>query len=92
MLLLSGQVFNVFRTDKKTTKDGAEYGGDDKVQLLADVVLENGTVRRELFDLKVPDGSIFEKNKSLDVKIPVGAFSPAKGNIVFYMTGEPEFS
>ena len=92
MLLLSGQVFNVFRTDKKTTKDGDEYGGDDKVQLLTETKLENGTVKKDVFDLKVPDGSIFEKQISHEVRIPVGAFSPAKGNIVFYMTGKPEFS
>jgi len=92
MLLLSGQVFNVFRTDKKKTKDGVEYGGDDKVQLLAEVEQENGSVKKEVFDLKVPDGSVFEGRISEDVQIPVGAFAPAKGNIVFYMTGNPTFS
>ena len=92
MLLLSGQIFNVFTTDKRTSKSGDEYGGDDRVQLLANVELDNGTIKKEVFDLKVPDGTIFEKHMSEDCRIPVGAFSPAKGQIIFYLNGTPEFA
>lgn len=92
MLQLTGMVLNVFRTKHGKNKAGEEFGGDDKVQLLSDVPAEDGTVKKELIDLKVKDVSVFERHLNEFCAIPVGAFAPGKGNIIFFMTGQPEFS
>lgn len=91
MLQLSGQVWNVFQTEVRKNKEGESYGGDWKVQLMADVPLENGTFRTELVDLKTADHSIFNQNKGKPVFVPVGAFAPSKGSIVFFQVGKPVF-
>jgi len=91
MLQLSGDVWNVFQTDVRKDKEGNEYGGDWKVQLMADVPLENGTYKTELVDLKTPDHRLFEQHKKQPVRVPVGCFSPAKGQVIFFQSGKPIF-
>ena len=34
MFMLSGKLINIFETPKGKTKDGEEYGGDFKLQIL----------------------------------------------------------
>lgn len=92
MLMLTGQVFTVFRTPLKRSKDGNEYGGDDRVQVLAMVPMDNGTEKAELIDIKVTDARLFVGRESEDVQIPVGAFAPGKGQIRYFQTGEPIFA
>jgi hypothetical protein len=92
MLLLSGKLFNIFTTDRRKTKSGDEFGGDDKVQILTTVALENGTSKSELVDLKVNDAALFRGKEMRDVQIPVGVFAPAKGSVVFFMSGKPIFN
>lgn len=92
MLLLSGTLVNVFTTDRRKTKTGDEFGGDDKVQIMSKVALENGTEKMELVDLKVSNAQLFDGRLNSVVRIPVGVFAPAKGNVIFFMTGKPEFA
>jgi len=91
MLQLAGTVWNVFQTEVRTDKDGKEYGGDWKVQLMADVPLENGTFQTKLVDLKTSDHRIFKQHEKRPVHVPVGAFAPAKGQVVFFQSGKPIF-
>lgn len=91
MLVIKGQVFNVYTTKKGVTKDGKEFGGEAKVQLLAEVPAEDGTSKSELVDLKVKDPRPFALHRSHDVEVPVGVFSPARGQVVFFITGDPIF-
>lgn len=91
MLQLSGHVWNVFQTDRKTDKEGKEYGGDWKVQLMADIPLENGTFRTDIVDLKTSDHSAFKQHEKQQVAVPVGCFSPAKGQVIFFQSGKPIF-
>lgn len=92
MLQLSGIVFNVFKTKVGKNQHGDIYGGDHKVQLLSDVPTEDGTVKKELLDLKVKDISPYQKNQFKPCTVPVGAFAPGKGHVVFFVTGDPIFS
>jgi len=92
MLQLSGDILNVFVTDKGVTKDGREYGGDPVVQLMAEMPLENGGHKYVHLDLKIRDRSQFEGRTGERVTIPVGAFSPAKGQVVYFQSGNPNFS
>ena len=85
MLTLKGTLVNVFTTPKKTNKEGEEYGGQDKIQLLGDLPLENGESRKDLITLTCHDAEVFGGLTGVEIELPVGVMSPAKGQIVFYI-------
>lgn len=84
MLTLNGTVQNVFRTpeghDKKT---GEIIPAADRVQIMAENVLQNGEKRIELVTLKVEAGDAYRKLIGKQVRVPVGAFVAA-GSVQFY--------
>lgn len=84
MLTLHGQVVNVFQTPEGVNKDtGEAYGGQWKVQLMAENILKNGSKRVELVDLTVDDPAPFQKLQGRRVRVPVGAFVTG-GQIRFF--------
>lgn len=85
MLTLRGQVVNLFETPKGVNRDGNEYGGNTQVQLMADVPLPNGHVRREIVTLRCDCPEDFNNYLNEWVEVPVGAFAPAKNQLVFFM-------
>ena len=49
MFTVTAQVVHVFRTPEKTNKETGEvWGGQDKVQLLGDMPLQNGEYKKEM--------------------------------------------
>ena len=42
MLLMTGQLLNVFRTPVGINKEGKEFGGKEKIQILGSETLQNG--------------------------------------------------
>ena len=84
MLLLVGQVMNVFEAPKGTNKEtGETYGGQPRVQILAENELQNGDKRLGLVDLTVQDESLYRSLVNKRVAIPVGAYVN-KGAVAFY--------
>ena len=58
MFILSGTLINIFETPKGKDKDGQEYGGDFKLQILHENTLRNGEKRwSDLVELTVSDTS-----------------------------------
>lgn len=91
MILLSGKVLNVFRTERRTDKQGNEFGGDDKVQILSEVPMADGTTKHSIVDLKTNVSETFKKNIGQHVNVPVGAFAPSKGTVIFFEVDKPQF-
>ncbi|MBM7457307.1 hypothetical protein HNR62_003219 [Oceanisphaera litoralis] len=85
MLLMTGQLLNVFEAPKGTNKEGMEYGGQDKIQLLGEFPLDNGDVRNELVTLTTHDRKAFQDLIGQRVSVPVGVFAPSKGSVAFYI-------
>lgn len=83
MLTMEGIVVHTFEAPKGVTKDGDEYGGNDKVQLLCEQHLKNGETRNELFTLTC-QRSDFEPLKGKPVRVPVGAMVN-RGSVMFYI-------
>lgn len=76
MLILTGQIVNVFLTPQGTNRDTGEiYGGLHRVQIMAENVLKNGAKRVELVDLTVDDPAPFQRLQGRSVRVPVGAFA-----------------
>jgi hypothetical protein len=85
MLRLTGILVNTFRAP---IRKGAEVGEveKDKLQLLGDVMLNNGETRKDLITITVPDSRKYEGQEGTEFSIGVGAFSPAKGQVVYFVT------
>lgn len=84
MLSLTGQVINVFQVPEGTNKEGEKYGGQDRVQIMAENVLRNGETRVDLIDLTVENAKAYTDLKGKRVCVPVGAFC-SKNAVQFYI-------
>lgn len=84
MLNITGLVINTFKAPKGINKKGEEYGGQDKVQLLGELPLPDGSVKKELVTLTCEDSKAFEKSLNQEVSIPVGVMV-FQGSPVFYI-------
>jgi hypothetical protein len=81
MLTLNGTVLNTYVAPKGTNKDGEEYGGNSRIQLLCENTLKNGEIKQDLIDLNLDDADKYAKGEI--VSIPVGVYVVA-GQAKFY--------
>ena len=86
MLTLTGEIINVFQ-QPKGEKDGKEYGGQDKIQIIGEVNLPNGTNRLDMFTLTAHNLKDFEPFVGKEVSVPVGVMSSGKAIIFFIPKG-----
>lgn len=84
MLTLNGEIINVFETPAGTAKDGHSYGGQHRIQIMAENELQNGQKRVELVNLTVDSISAFKSLIGQMVRIPVGVYVSDK-SASFYM-------
>ena len=69
--MLSGKLINIFETPKGKDKDGHEYGGDFKLQILHENTLRNGEKRADLVELTVSDTLPYKDKLNATVSVPV---------------------
>lgn len=81
---VTGQLVNVFTTPIGE-RDGEKFGGDSKIQLLGDIAMKNGEIRKEMVTLKIEDPKLAENLSLGDTVIaPIGVFAQG-GNITYYI-------
>jgi hypothetical protein len=85
MLSMTGKVIHVFESPKGERKDGTEYGGQDKVQILGENLLPNGETRFGLIDLTAHDSKPFRDFQGKDVSIPIGIMAAAKNQLIYFI-------
>jgi hypothetical protein len=83
MLTLKGKLINTFVTPKGE-KDGKEYGGQDKVQIIGDIQLPNGETKVDMFTLTAHNVSEFKSYIGKEVRVPIGIFAAAK-SLTYYI-------
>jgi len=81
MITLNGVLVNVFTQPKKGDREEK-----DKIQILGDIPVEGGGVRKDLATITVPDGREFEGHEGQEISVSVGAFAPQKGTVIFFMS------
>ena len=86
MLQIAGKVINLFTLEGGTDKEGKEFAERHKVQLMGNVALPNGESKYDLMDLSVLDLADWKGLQGKDIAISIGAFSPAKGNIIYFVS------
>lgn len=85
MFTVTGTLTNVFKTPLATNRDGEQYGGDYKIQLLGEIPLQNGETRFEMVDLKIQDPALYGDLKGSSITVPVGAVAMGKNNLVYFI-------
>lgn len=85
MLTMTGTLLNVFKTPEGKNKDGEAFGGNQKIQVLGSVFLQNGEERKQLIDLTCHEVDSFEPLLGKDISFPVGVMSPAKNQTIYFI-------
>ena len=71
MFILEGRLINIFETPKGTTREGEEYGGDNKLHILHETTLRNGEKRADLVELVVGNTLPYADKLNGLVRVPV---------------------
>lgn len=79
MITLNGTLLNVFKAPARGDADEK-----DKIQILGDVALPNGEVRKDLMTITVKDARQYEGRQGEAISLAVGAFAPQKGTVIFF--------
>jgi hypothetical protein len=75
MLLLNGQIINVFDTPESTDKKTGELRESKfRIQIMAENELQNGQKRVDLVNLTVDDPKLYKSLQGQNVRVPVGVF------------------
>ena len=86
MFSLHGEIVHVFNSPKGVNKNtGEEYGGQDKVQIIGNIPLNNGESRKDLITLTTDQGAALEKLVGRTVSAPVSFYAPSKGQVSYFI-------
>lgn len=86
MFTVSGTVVKTFTQPGQTDKETGEVGKSSiKVQIMGEMPVQGGDSRLDLITLTVETQKTYEELKGKRVRLPLGFFSPQKGNIVYFI-------
>jgi len=86
MFTVSGTVINVFDQQGKVDQETGVIGETTpRLQLLGNMPMPNGELRMDMITVKVENRKVYETLKGKEIRIPIGVFSPSKGQIVYYV-------
>lgn len=86
MFTVSGTVINVFDQIGKLNEETGEIAPTTpRLQLLGDMPTKNGEVRKDMITVKVENKRAYEDLLGKEIRLPIGVFSPSKGQIVYYV-------
>ena len=86
MFNVTGEVLHVFTDPNRTDPETGEVTkGKHRVQILGEVPLANGEARRDMITLSVEQRGEYESLKGLTISVPLGMFSPAKGQVAYFI-------
>lgn len=86
MFTVTGQVLKTFVQEGRVDRETGELGKDAvKVQIMGEMPVQGGDSRMELITLTVEDQKSYDALRGKRVRVPLGFFSPSKGNIIYYI-------
>ena len=86
MFTVRGRVVNVFDQPGRTDKETGEITPPTvRLQIMGEMPVPNGETRLDLITVKIEDKLSYEKLKNKDIRLPIGAFAPSKGQIIYYV-------
>jgi hypothetical protein len=84
MFNVTGKVLNVYQRER-TDKETGKVEVTPKVQLLGEMPVPGGDTRYEMVDLTCESQADFKSFMGKTVSVALGIFSPAKGQIVYFI-------
>ena len=84
MFSITGTLVNTYRAPVPKGADSSEIE-KDKIQILGDIPLNNGEVRKDLISITVPDVRKYEGEEGSVITVAVGVFAPQKGQIIYFI-------
>lgn len=87
MFQVTGTVIHTYDAPESVDKKTGEVlrEGKAKVQLIGDIPLANGQSRYDMITLSCQDRREFEELRGKRVSVPLGMFSPAKDQIIYFI-------
>lgn len=86
MFQVTGQVLHVYQEPDRVDRETGEVSkGRSKVQILGELPLENGQTKHDMITLSVDRKSDYETLTGSRISVPLGMFSPAKGQIAYFI-------
>ncbi len=86
MFEVTGQVMKSYHQPGTVDPETGELTkGKDKVQILGEIPVSDGSTKYDLITLSVPEGVNFEPLVKKVVRVPLGFFAPSKGNIIYFI-------
>jgi hypothetical protein len=86
MFTVTGQVLKTFIQPGQVNKETGEVGKSSiKVQIMGEMPVPGGDSRLEMINLTIEDKKTYDDLKMKRVRVPLGFFSPQKGNIVYFI-------
>lgn len=86
MFTVTGQVLKVFNQPGQVDKQTGEIGKSSvKVQIMGEMPVQGGDSRFDMITLSVDNAKAYADLQGKRVRVPLGFFSPQKGNIVYFI-------
>jgi hypothetical protein len=86
MFTVTGQVLKTFVQPGQVDKETGEIGKSSvKVQIMGEMPVQGGESRLDLITLTVENQKVYEDLKTKRVRVPLGFFSPSKGQIIYFI-------
>ena len=92
MFTITGTVLNTYDAPPRTADTGEILAGKPKVQIVGEMPVPGGQKRIDLVTLTCEDRHMFEPHLGKVVRVPLGIFSPGRGQVVYFIPkgGKPE--
>lgn len=88
MFTITGQVINTFEAPGRKANEKAGIEAQDakpKVQILGEMPVPGEQTRMELITLTCEDQREYEAFRGKTISVPMGAFAPARGQIIYFI-------
>ena len=86
MFTVTGKVVHVFDQEGALNKETGEKTPDSvRLQMMGEMPVQGGASRFEMITVKVDNKKIYEVLKGKEIRLAVGAFSPQKGQIIYFI-------
>ena len=86
MFTVTGQVLKTFIQAGQLDKETGETSKPSiKVQIMGEMPVQGGDTKLDLISLTVEDQKTYDALKGKKIRVPLGFFSPNKGNIIYFI-------
>jgi len=85
-IIIEGTLLSIYKSnDYKDKETGEVTQGKNKLELVIETELANGSIRHEMQDISIPDNRVKEFESQIGKKVQVKCDIMSKGQISFYV-------